>query len=128
MIRFRILFPVMAALTVLIFLTPLLLGLVIAVLSYHGTCYGFTDGSWACTWEQYLSDQISWSTVLDFPLGMFVLPCWLAALGLWWYRRGSSAPEGLTAAAVLLIPLGGCLGGFCLLSIIPMIMRLVYRF
>ena len=38
MIRFRIIFLVMAVLTFLVILTPLILGLASAVFTYHGKC------------------------------------------------------------------------------------------
>ena len=126
MIRFRILFLVMSILTLLSILAPLVLGLASAVFSYHGKCYGFTDGSWACSWQEYASDQVFWSSLLDIPLSMYIIPGWLVALGLWLYKRRTAEPDGLPLSWVILIPLGGCLGGTCLVSILPVFIRIYY--
>jgi hypothetical protein len=126
MIRFRVLFLVMAALTLLVVLTPPALGLASAAFTYHGKCYGFTDGSWACPWQEYASDQVFWSALFDIPLSMYLIPCWLVSLGFWFSKRSRSAPGGLPLSLVLLIPLGGCLGGTCLISILPVFVRLFY--
>jgi hypothetical protein len=128
MIRFRIIFLLMAVLTILLILAPIILGLASALLTYHGVCYGFTDGSWDCSWQEYVSDQVFWSALLDIPLSMYLIPCWLVALGLWLYKRFTAGPTGLPLSLVILIPLGGCLGGTCLLSILPVFIRLYYGF
>jgi hypothetical protein len=126
MIRFRIIFIVMAVLTFLVLLAPLILGLASAVMTYHGKCYGFTDGSWACSWQEYAASQVYWSSLLDIPLSMGLIPCWLVALGLWLYKRRTASPNGLPFSWVILIPLGGFLGGGCLISILPVFIRLFY--
>ncbi len=128
MIRFRTLFLVMAILTILLVLAPFILGLVSAVFSYHGICYGFTDGSWACSWQEYASDLIFWSGLLNIPLSMYLLPGWFAALGLWLYRRRTAVPAKLPLSWIILIPLGSCLGGTCLISILPVFIRFYYGF
>jgi hypothetical protein len=129
MIRFRTIFVVMAIVTLLILLAPLFLGLVSALLTYQGKCYGFTDGSWACAWREYASDQIFWASLLDIPLSIYVIPCWLVALGFWLYTRRATDPSnGLSVSKVILIPLGGFLGGTCLISIFPVFLRLFYGF
>ena len=121
-IRFRTLFRSMAIITILILLAPVLLGLTFAVLTYHGECYGFTDGSWACPWREYLSDQVFWSVWLDVPLGIFLIASWLVALGLWLYQR-RTASDGLPFPLVIVIPLTGCIGGFSLMSIFSIFIR-----
>jgi hypothetical protein len=128
MIRFRIIFLVMAVLTLLFIMAPLILGLASAVFTYHGKCYGFTDGSWACSWQEYASDQVFWSALLDIPLSMYLIPCWLVAMGFWLYKRRTAAPNGLPLSLIILIPLGGCLGGACFISILPVFIRLFYGF
>jgi hypothetical protein len=126
MIRFRVIFMVMAVLTLLFLLAPIILGFTSAVFTYHGICYGFTDGSWACSWQEYASAQVFWSALLDIPLSMVLIPCWLVALGFWLFKRRSSNPDGIPLSLVILIPLVGCLGGGCLISIIPVFIRLYY--
>ena len=128
MIRFRIIFPMMAVLSLLIILAPLILGLASALFTYHGNCYGFTDGSWACSWQEYASSQVFWSALLDIPLSMYLFPCWLVALGMWLYKRRTAVPDRLPFSLVILIPLGGCLGGTCLVSVLPVFIRLFYGF
>ncbi|RPH56498.1 MAG: hypothetical protein EHM81_08280 [Chloroflexi bacterium] len=126
MIRFRLVFPVMTVITLLVLLAPLLLGLASAVFTYHGTCYGFTDGSWDCPWQEYASAQVFWASLLDIPLSLYLISCWLVALGLWLHQRRTAAPEGLPFSLVAVIPLGGCLGGACLISILPVFLRFLY--
>lgn len=121
-IRFRTLFRSMAIITMLILLAPVLLGLTFAVLTYHGECYGFTDGSWACPWREYVSDQVFWSVWLDVPLSIFLIASWLAALSLWLYQR-RTASDGLPFPLVIVIPVVGCVGGFSLMSIFSIFIR-----
>jgi hypothetical protein len=117
----------MAIFTILILLAPVLLGAAFAVLTYHGECYGFTDGSWACPWQEYISSQVFWSVWLDIPLGILLVACWLVALGLWLYQR-RAAPDGLPLPLVIAIPLVGCFGGFSLMSIFAVFIRFFYGF
>jgi hypothetical protein len=128
MIRFRIIFLVMAILTLLFILAPLFLGLASTVFTYQGKCHGFTDGSWACSWQEYATDQVFWSALLDIPLSLYLGPCWFVALGLWFYNRRPVVSNVLPISLVILIPLGGCLGGTCLISILPVFIRLFYGF
>jgi hypothetical protein len=123
MIRFRTLFMIMAILSILLILSPFILGLVSAAFSYHGKCYGFTDGSWDCSWQEYASDQIFWSGLLIIPLGLYILPGWITALGLWLVGQRTPNPDRIPLAWVILIPLGGSLGGICF-SIFPVFIRL----
>jgi hypothetical protein len=126
MIRFRTIFLVMAVLTLLLLLAPIILGFTSALLTYHGICYGFTDGSWPCSWQEYASDQVFWSALLDIPLSMYIIPCWLVALGIWIFKRRSANPNELRRSMVILIPLVGFLGGGCIISIFPVFIRLYY--
>jgi hypothetical protein len=128
MIRFRIIFSVMVVLTLLAVLAPLVLGWASAAVTYHGKCYGFTDGSWDCPWQEYASDQVFWTALLDIPLSLYLIPCWLVAVGLWLYKRRTADLNGLPLSMIILIPLGGCLGGVCLISIFPVFIRLFYGF
>jgi len=126
MIRFRILFTAMTIITLLFILAPLGLGLVYGVFSYHGECYGFTDGSRPCTWREYVSDQVFWSSLLEIPLGVYLFATWLVALSLWLYQRRTSSPHGLSIPMLLLIPVGGCILGFNLISIFAVFVRYFY--
>lgn len=126
MIRFRIIFPVMVLLTILSILSPLILGLILATFTYHGVCYGFTDGSWSCTWQEYLSDQVFWSALLEVPLSIYLLATWLVATGLWFYQRRTKTPHGLQLCLVIFIPIGGYIGGTFLISIFPVFIRYFY--
>jgi len=126
MIRFRIIFLVMVVLTLLIMLAPIFLGFASGLFTYHGTCYGFTDGSWACSWQEYTSDQVFWAAMLDIPLSMYLIPCWLVALGFWLYKRRTIALDGLPPSLVIIIPLSGCISGVCLISIFPIFTRFIY--
>lgn len=128
MIRFRIIFPVMAVVSLLIILAPLILGAASGIFTYHGQCYGFTDGSWPCPWQEYVSDQIFWSSLLEIPLSIYLIPGWLFALGLWLYKRHTAAAHEVPLSLVVLIPLSGCLGGTCLISIFPIFIRLFSGF
>ena len=128
MIRFRIVFLVMIVLTLLTILAPLILGLASAVYTYQGMCYGFTDGSWDCSWQEYVSDQVFWSALLDIPLGIYIIQCWLVAIFFWLFKHHIAAQNGLSLPLVILIPVIGCIGGTCLISILPVFFRLYYGF
>jgi phosphotransferase system glucose/maltose/N-acetylglucosamine-specific IIC component len=126
MIRFRIIFLVMGVLTLLFILAAFLLGLISAIITYHGMCFGFTDGSWDCSWQQYASDQVFWSSLLLIPLGMYIFVAWLVALGLWLYKRRTLGTDGLPLSQVFLIPISGYFLGFSLISVLPIIIRVIY--
>ena len=128
MIRFRTIFPVMAAATVLILLAPPVLVFISASLSYHGICYGFTDGSWTCPWREYMADAVLYASLLDIPLSLYLLPAWAVACGLWLYKRRTGDPSALPLPLVLAIPLGGCVGGTFLISILPVFIQFFFWF
>ena len=50
--------------------------LIVTTTSWDGTCYGFTDGSWACSWREYFSNQLGY-------MAMFSLMPLLCLGGLW---------------------------------------------
>ena len=128
--RFRIIFLVLSGITIVGILAPLLLGFASATITYRGTCYGFTDGSWPCSWLEYVSDQVFWSALLAIPVSMYLFPTWLIALVLWLYRRHTTAPNRLPLPLVFLIPAGGYFIGFGLISILPVFIRFfnwIYR-
>jgi hypothetical protein len=127
MIRFRVIFLVMAVASVLILLAPPALVFISATLSYHGICYGFTDGSWPCPWQEYISDALFYSTLLDIPLSLYILPAWSVALGLWLYKRHTTDLSALSLSLVIAIPLSGCIGGVCLISALPNAINIYYR-
>mgnify|MGYP006921650964 CR=1 FL=1 len=50
--------------------------LIATTTSWDGICYGFTDGSWACPWREYFSNQLGY-------MALFSLTPLLCLGGLW---------------------------------------------
>jgi hypothetical protein len=123
-IRFRTIFLILIALTLLLALSPLILGLASTAFTYTGKCYGFTDGVRDCTWQEYATDQIFWSASLAISPGLILVANWLTALGFWLYKRRISTSDGLPLSQVILIPVIACLGGVCLISALPVVINL----
>lgn len=126
MIHFRIIFIIMAAITTFLMLGPLVLGLSSGLLTYHGICYGFTDGSWPCSWREYISEQVFWSGLLEIPLAIYVIPGWLTAIAMWLVRSLVAHANMISLPLVLIIPVGSSLGGTCLFFVIPLLIRWMY--
>ena len=127
-IRFRTVFLVLIALTILLVLSPLILGLASTAFSYEGKCYGFTDGVRDCSWQEYAIDQIFWSAMLAMAPGLILVANWLTALGFWLYKRRTSTPDGLPLSQVILIPVIACVGGACLIFTLSAGLNGFYRF
>ena len=128
MIRFRTVFLILMTLTILLALSPLILGLASTAFSYSGKCYGFTDGVRDCTWQEYATDQIFWSAMLAMSPGLILVANWLTALGFWLYKRRTSTSDGLPISQVVLIPLVACVGGVCLISTLPAVINVFGKF
>jgi hypothetical protein len=126
MIRFRILFPIMALISVLLILAPLVMGLLSAFITYRGTCYGFTDGSWPCSRWEYTTDTVFWSALLDIPILLYLIPGWFVAVALWLHKRNTTEPHGLPRSLAVLIPISCCLGGTCITTLLPFFIRFFY--
>ena len=126
-IRFRTIFLVLIALTILLALSPLILGLASTAFSYNGKCYGFTDSVRDCTWQEYAVDQIFWSALLAISPSLILVANWLTALGFWLYKRRTSTSDGLPLSQVILIPIIACIGGVCLISALPAVINVFYK-
>ena len=123
MIRFRTIFLILFAITILVILSPLILGLASAAFTYGGKCYGFTDGVWDCAWQEYAKNEILWSSlILTIPV-VLLLSNWPTALGFWLFKRNTSSPDGLTIWQAILIPLISGIVGCGLLSIMTSMRR-----
>lgn len=65
----------------------LLFALVLSTVnSYNGKCYGFTDAAAACSFVEYLTDQMFWAMFLVVPLLAISVPTSLVIFGLGWKR------------------------------------------
>lgn len=120
LIRFRTLFLTLLILTLLCALSPLLVGVLAAVVSYDGNCYGFTDGAAPCSWWQFAQSQIFYGLLIAFVPAMFVLMGWLTAGGLWLALRRQPAASSLPTWQAILIPLIALTIGGLLIYFIPM--------
>ena len=48
------------------------LGLISTSTSWQGTCYGFTDGTWACPWTEFFGNQMGYIAIFSImPLALF---------------------------------------------------------
>ncbi len=48
------------------------------ITGWEGMCYGFTDGSWACPWTEFFTNQLGYVFVFAFLPLIFVGGFWLA--------------------------------------------------
>lgn len=119
-IRFRTIVLTLLILTLLCALFPVLIGLLTAVVSYDGNCYGFTDGVSRCSWWQFAQSQVFYGLLIAFVPAMFLLTGWLTTGGLWLALRRQPAGSKLPAWQAALIPLAAFAIGILLIYIIPM--------
>ena len=127
MIRFRTIFLVLIVITILVVLSPLILGLAATVFSYEGKCYGFPDGVWSCPWYEYAAMQIFYSGVFAIPFALTFFSGWLVTMGFWFQRRRTSIPDQLPLWQVMLIPMFGCIGGAILVSALSIAINIYYK-
>lgn len=113
-IRFRTIFVLLLILTLLCALSPAFIGLLTAVVSYDGNCYGFTDGAAPCSWWQFAQSQMFYGLLIAFVPAMFVLIGWLTTGGLWLALRRQPAWQAILIPFIAL-----ALGGL-LINLIPM--------
>jgi ABC-type phosphate transport system permease subunit len=123
MIRFRTIFLILFILTILVILSPLILGLASTAFTYSGKCYGFTDGVWDCTWMEYAKSEILLSSLILTLPSLLLLANWPTALGFWLFKRRTSSPDKLTGWQAILIPIISGIVGCGLLSILSSIRR-----
>jgi hypothetical protein len=74
---FRIIKLFFIGLSILLCLGIPIAGLVSTAVSYHGLCYGFTDGQSPCTWLEFARNEIFWSSFILIPLLMLASAVWL---------------------------------------------------
>lgn len=127
-IRFRTIFIALIVFTILIASAPFTLGLGSMAFTFEGKCYGFTDGVWECPWYEYAAMQIFYSGVFAIPFALTLFSGWLVALGLWFTKRRTATPDRLPIWQVVLIPMLGCVGGAVLVSALPILINIYYKF
>jgi len=63
-------------------------------LSWDGTCYGFTDGSWACSWTEYAKNEMGWMAIFSiFPLFLLGIS-WILLTIIHFYTKRKRAENG----------------------------------
>ncbi|MDX9993400.1 MAG: hypothetical protein RBS68_15270 [Anaerolineales bacterium] len=77
--KIRILKLIFLVIVLLLCLAVPIFGLVSTATSWHGSCYGFTDGQWQCPWWEYAQTEIFWALMIFIPV-LFVLS--LAWIGM----------------------------------------------
>lgn len=120
-IRFRTLFIILGLTSILCILSPWLVGVASASLTYDGNCGGFTDGLSPCSWWQFAQSQVFYGLLIAFSPAMFLLMGWLTALGLWFAMRRLPAGGKLPAWQGIFIPLAAFAVGILLIYFIPII-------
>jgi hypothetical protein len=127
-IRFRTIFIALIVFTILIASAPFTLGLGSTAFTYEGKCYGFTDGVWECPWYEYAAMQIFWSGLFTLPFAVYLFSCWLVTIGFWFIKRRTSMPDRLSLWQGILVFVFGCLGGALLISALPILINIYYKF
>ncbi len=74
---FRIIKLTFLALGILLLLAIPIVGLTSTALTYHGTCYGFTDAQAQCSWMEYASNEMFWASFIFVPLLFLASIAWL---------------------------------------------------
>jgi hypothetical protein len=74
---FRIIKLVFLVIAVLLCLAIPVLGLISTALSWHGICYGFTDGQAPCSWWEYARNEMFWASFIIIPLLLLASVTWL---------------------------------------------------
>ena len=118
-IRFRAIFTILGVTTALCLVSPAIVGIAAAALSYDGNCYGFTDGVTPCSWWQFAQSQMFYGLLIAFAPAMFLLMGWLSTGGLWLALRRQSARSKLPAWQAIFIPLAAFATGILLIYVIP---------
>lgn len=115
-LRFRTIFLTLGILSILCLLSPAVIGIVAATLTYDGNCYGFTDGAAPCSWWQFAQNQAFYGLLIAFIPAVFLLIGWLTTGGLWIALRGRQLPAWQAA----LIPLAAVAIGILLIFFLPL--------
>ncbi len=74
---FRIIKLIFLVLTILTLVAIPIVGLVSTAVNYHGICYGFTDSQSPCSWWEFASNEIFWSSFLLIPVLFMMSLAWL---------------------------------------------------
>ena len=96
----RVIHWVFLALTLCFLLAIPLLGMGSAAIHWNGTCYGFTDGQWACPWWEFAQNEMFWAGFLFFPLTIMTLGMWGVltlirwGMRLYWRTKSMRAGKG----------------------------------
>jgi len=120
-IRFRTIFTILGIISALCLVSPAIVGIAAATLTYDGNCYGFTDGAAPCSWWQFAQNQMLYGAWIAFAPAMFVLMGWLTTGGLWFALSRLPTGDKLPAWQAILIPLVAFAIGICLMVVLPVI-------
>jgi hypothetical protein len=118
-IRFRTIFILLGVLSALCLLSPVIIGLASAAMTYDGTCYGLTDGASTCSWWQYAQNQMFWGSMIAFSPAIFLFTGWLMALGLWGAILLQPDRQKLPLWQAVLIPMAAFALGLLLIYFLP---------
>ena len=74
---FRIIKLIFLILGILLCLAIPIVGLVSTATTFHGICYGFTDGQSQCAWWEYARNEMFWVSFLFAPFLFLASIVWI---------------------------------------------------
>jgi len=74
---FRIIKLIFLAIGLLLCLLIPVAGLASTAASWNGTCYGFTDGQWPCSWWEFARGEMFWALMLFIPFLFIASLAWI---------------------------------------------------
>lgn len=92
----RIIKLIFLALALLLCLAVPVMGLLSTAFYWEGTCHGFTDGAWECSWWEFAQKEIFWASMIFIPFIFLVSLAWLGMalvqfIAHQWEKRRNSA-------------------------------------
>lgn len=74
---FRIIKLIFLGIALLLCIAIPIVGLASTAASWNGTCYGFTDGEWPCSWWEFAGGEIFWASMIFIPFLFILSLAWI---------------------------------------------------
>ena len=73
----RIIKLIFLVIALLLCLAVPVIGLISTATTWAGTCYGFTDGQWECSWWEYARTEMFWALMIFIPFIFITALAWI---------------------------------------------------
>lgn len=74
---FRIIKLIFLGIALLLCIAIPIVGLTSTTASWNGTCYGFTDGEWPCSWWEFARGEMFWASMIFIPFLFILSLAWI---------------------------------------------------